>query len=82
MFEDVNSDHYQGNDGSENFLLMSYEDGTLVGIGDCGPKPPPYTENAIGIPPPPYESITDIPSAIKDVPPEEESANNQDTTEE
>lgn len=60
---------------------MNYEDGILVGFGDCGPKPPPYTENTIGIPPPPYESITDIPSAVKDVP-DEENTNNQETHEE
>lgn len=74
LFDDVNinSDHYRGNERAENYLLMSYEDGVLVGFSDCGPKPPPYTENSIGIPPPPYESITDIPNAVKGVPEEEE----------
>lgn len=84
LFDDmnINSDHYRGNDRSENYLLMNYEDGILVGFGDCGPKPPPYTENSIGIPPPPYESMTDIPSAVKDVPEQEENASNHETSEE
>ncbi|GIX67538.1 ig-like domain-containing protein [Caerostris darwini] len=67
LFEDVNSDVYQGNNsGSESpddFVLLNFVPGFGFEIADCGPKPPPYTENVIGIPPPPYESSNDVSDA-------------------
>ncbi|GBM39350.1 hypothetical protein AVEN_257457-2 [Araneus ventricosus] len=68
LFEDVNSDVYQGNSGSESpddFVLLNFVPGFGFEIADCGPKPPPYTENVIGIPPPPYESSSDISESSK-----------------
>ncbi|KAF8774580.1 low-density lipoprotein receptor class A domain-containing protein 3-like isoform X1 [Argiope bruennichi] len=65
LFED---DVYQGNSGSEtndDFVLVNFVPGFGFEVADCGPKPPPYTENVIGIPPPPYESSSDISDSNK-----------------
>ncbi|GFT12110.1 ig-like domain-containing protein [Nephila pilipes] len=83
LFEDINSDVYQGNSGSESpddFVLLNFVPGYGFEIADCGPKPPPYTENVIGIPPPPYESSNDISESNKNTSPEESTdAQNDDT---
>ncbi|GFQ83632.1 ig-like domain-containing protein [Trichonephila clavata] len=83
LFEDINSDVYQGNSGSESpddFVLLNFVPGYGFEIADCGPKPPPYTENVIGIPPPPYESSNDVSESNKNVSPEESTAAQNDET--
>ncbi|KAG8183235.1 hypothetical protein JTE90_014410 [Oedothorax gibbosus] len=67
MFEDINSDQCRsGTDTPDDFVLCNFVPGFGYEIADCGPKPPPYTENVIGIPPPPYQSRIDLTEPNKD----------------
>ncbi|XP_054715486.1 low-density lipoprotein receptor class A domain-containing protein 3-like [Uloborus diversus] len=50
----------------ENFALVHFVEGIGFQLTESRPKPPPYTENSIGVPPPPYESTADISNVEKD----------------
>ncbi|XP_035211218.1 uncharacterized protein LOC118185446 isoform X2 [Stegodyphus dumicola] len=65
--ENFNSDQYERDSQLPDYLVrVNYVPGSGYQVADSRPKPPPYTENSIGIPPPPYESNSNIADVNKE----------------